>query len=78
MVDSTPAALSAAGPVLAAAVSGRVRPNVKLIGLLVAGHCIIDVNQRSLTAALWRAVLLPGAGFAAGRFLPAPRTASVR
>lgn len=52
MADSKPAVLSAAGPVLSAAVSGRVRPNVKLIGLLAAGHCIIDVNQGSLTALL--------------------------
>ena len=52
MADSKPAALSAAGSVLAPAVSGRVRPNVKLIGLLAAGHCIIDVNQGSLTALL--------------------------
>jgi FSR family fosmidomycin resistance protein-like MFS transporter len=52
MADFKPAALSAAGPVLAPAVSGRVRPNVKLIGLLAAGHCVIDVNQGSLTALL--------------------------
>ncbi|HYE93433.1 MAG TPA: MFS transporter [Terriglobales bacterium] len=52
MADSKPAVLSAAGPVVAAPVSARVRPNVKLIGLLALGHCVIDVNQGSLTALL--------------------------
>jgi hypothetical protein len=41
MADSKPAVLQAAGAVLAAEETSRVRPNVKLIGLLA---------PRSLTA----------------------------
>jgi MFS transporter, FSR family, fosmidomycin resistance protein len=53
MADSKPAVLQAAGPVLAAeGAASRVRPNVKLIGLLALGHLVIDVNQGSLSAAL--------------------------
>ena len=44
--------LSAAGSVLTAGAPARVRPNVKLIGLLALGHLVIDVNQGSLTAIL--------------------------
>ena len=52
MADSKPAVLQAAGPSLAAEVSSRVRPNLRLIGLLALGHFIIDVNQGSLSAIL--------------------------
>src|SRR5438552_17339548 len=52
MADSKPAVLRAAGPVLAAEVTSRARPNVKLIGLLALGHLVIDVNQGSLSAML--------------------------
>ncbi|MBM3217789.1 MAG: MFS transporter [Candidatus Rokubacteria bacterium] len=52
MADSKPAALQAAGPVLAAEVGSRARPNVKLIGLLALGHLVIDVNGGALSALL--------------------------
>ena len=52
MADSKPAVLQAAGSVLAAEVASRVRPNVKLIGLLALGHLVIDVNQGALSALL--------------------------
>jgi FSR family fosmidomycin resistance protein-like MFS transporter len=52
MADSKPAVFPAAGPVLAAEAASRVRPNVKLIGLLSLGHFIIDVNQGGLSAVL--------------------------
>ena len=68
MADSKPAVLQAAGPSLAAEVSSRVRPNLRLIGLLALGHFVIDVNHGSLSA-------IPLAGFAGARFLPAPRHA---
>src|SRR5215207_8839442 len=51
MADSKPAVLSTAGSLLTTT-HGRVRPNVKLIGLLALGHLVIDVNQGSLTAIL--------------------------
>jgi FSR family fosmidomycin resistance protein-like MFS transporter len=51
MVDSKPAALQAVGT-SHGAVSARLRPNVKLIGLLALGHLVIDVNQGSLSAVL--------------------------
>jgi FSR family fosmidomycin resistance protein-like MFS transporter len=51
MADSKPAVLQAAGRPHAA-VSARLRPNVKLIGLLALGHLVIDVNQGSLSALL--------------------------
>jgi len=70
MADSKPAVLQAAGHSHAAL--SALRPNVKLIGLLALGHLVIDVNQGSLSA------LLPLAGFAAARFLPAPRPLSPR
>src|SRR5437870_341037 len=52
MADSKPAVLQAAGPLLAAEVISRARPNVKLIGLLALGHLVIDVNQGALSALL--------------------------
>jgi FSR family fosmidomycin resistance protein-like MFS transporter len=52
MADSKPAVLQAAGPVLAAEVGSRARPNVKLIGLLALGHLVIDVNGGALSALL--------------------------
>ena len=52
MADSKPAVLHAVGPSLAAEVAARVKPNVKLIGLLALGHVVIDLNQGSLTAIL--------------------------
>jgi FSR family fosmidomycin resistance protein-like MFS transporter len=52
MADSKPATLEAAGPILAGDAVSRARPNVKLIGLLALGHCIIDLNQGSFSALL--------------------------
>jgi FSR family fosmidomycin resistance protein-like MFS transporter len=52
MADSKPAVFQAAGPVLAAEIASRARPNVKLIGLLALGHLVIDVNQGALSALL--------------------------
>jgi FSR family fosmidomycin resistance protein-like MFS transporter len=52
MADSKPAVLDAAGSALAGEVSARIRPNLKLIGLLAFGHLVIDVNQGSLSAIL--------------------------
>ena len=51
MADSKPAVLQAAGR-SHAATTARLRPNVKLIGLLALGHLVIDVNQGSLSALL--------------------------
>jgi FSR family fosmidomycin resistance protein-like MFS transporter len=52
MADSTPVALRAAAPALVVDAAGRVRPNVKLIGLLALGHLVIDANQGALSAIL--------------------------
>src|SRR5919106_181505 len=52
MADSRPAVIDAAGASLVASLPARVRPNLKLIGLLALGHLVIDVNQGSLSAIL--------------------------
>ena len=52
MADSKPAVLHTAGSSLIRATSARIRPNLKLIGLLALGHLVIDVNQGSLSAIL--------------------------
>jgi FSR family fosmidomycin resistance protein-like MFS transporter len=51
MADSKPAVLDAAAPHPAEAPE-RLRPHVKLIGLLALGHFVIDANQGSLPAIL--------------------------
>ncbi|HEV8639705.1 MAG TPA: MFS transporter [Methylomirabilota bacterium] len=53
MADSKPAAYTGtAAPAFVAEITERVRPNVKLIGLLALGHLVVDVNQGSLPAVL--------------------------
>ena len=52
MADSKPAVMDAAGASLVASFPTRVRPNLKLIGLLALGHLVIDVNQGALSAIL--------------------------
>jgi hypothetical protein len=76
MADSKPAVLQAAGSALAAEVASRARPNVKLIGLLALGHFVAD--HYGLPVALWISALMPLAGFAAARVLPAPRHVLIR
>jgi FSR family fosmidomycin resistance protein-like MFS transporter len=39
-------------PGLAAASDARVRPNMRLLGLLALGHMVVDINQGSLAALL--------------------------
>ena len=83
MAEAKQAVLSAATtPSLFVETVERVRPNIRLIGLLALGHLVIDVNQGALSAvlhrwgvpaALWVSALLPIAGFVAAQFLPAPR-----
>lgn len=51
MADPRPAALSEAAAAYVESAE-RVRPNVRLIGLLALGHLVIDVNQGSLPAVL--------------------------
>jgi FSR family fosmidomycin resistance protein-like MFS transporter len=52
MADFKPAALDGAAASGFLAVSERVRPHTKLIGLLALGHFVIDVTQGSLPAVL--------------------------
>jgi MFS transporter, FSR family, fosmidomycin resistance protein len=52
MADSKPAALATAAAVPFTASVERVRPHVKLIGLLAVGHFVIDLTQGSLPAVL--------------------------
>jgi FSR family fosmidomycin resistance protein-like MFS transporter len=52
MADSKPAVLDAAAASTLAGRADRVRPNVRLIGLLAAGHLVVDINQGSLPAIL--------------------------
>ena len=52
MADSRPAVLHTAGSSLVTSFPERVRPNLKLIGLLALGHLVIDVNQGALSAIL--------------------------
>jgi FSR family fosmidomycin resistance protein-like MFS transporter len=53
MAEAKQAALSAAAtPSLFAETVERVRPNIRLIGLLALGHLVIDVNQGALSAVL--------------------------
>jgi MFS transporter, FSR family, fosmidomycin resistance protein len=52
MADSRPAVLHTAGSSLITSLPTRVRPNLKLIGLLALGHLVIDVNQGALSAIL--------------------------
>jgi FSR family fosmidomycin resistance protein-like MFS transporter len=52
MADSKPVAYETAAAALAPSLADRVRPNVRLIGLLAMGHFVIDLNQGSLPAIL--------------------------
>ena len=52
MADSESAVLDAAVPAILPRVHDRVRPNVRLIALLAAGHFVVDLNQGSLPAIL--------------------------
>jgi FSR family fosmidomycin resistance protein-like MFS transporter len=53
MAEAKPAVLSAAAtPSLFLEPVERVRPNIRLIGLLALGHLVIDVNQGALSAVL--------------------------
>src|SRR5688500_14098683 len=53
MAEAKQAALSAAAtPSLFAETVERVRPDIRLIGLLALGHLVIDVNQGALAAVL--------------------------
>src|SRR6266852_6436154 len=53
MAEAKPAVLSAAAPSsLFVETVERVRPNLRLIGLLALGHLVIDVNQGALSAVL--------------------------
>jgi FSR family fosmidomycin resistance protein-like MFS transporter len=53
MAEAKQAVLSAAAiPSLFAETVERVRPNIRLIGLLALGHLVIDVNQGALSAVL--------------------------
>jgi FSR family fosmidomycin resistance protein-like MFS transporter len=53
MAEAKPAALSAAvTPSLFVETVERVRPDIRLIGLLALGHLVIDVNQGALSAVL--------------------------
>jgi MFS transporter, FSR family, fosmidomycin resistance protein len=53
MADAKPAVLSAAAtPALFVETVERVRPNLRLIGLLALGHLVVDVNQGALSAVL--------------------------
>jgi FSR family fosmidomycin resistance protein-like MFS transporter len=53
MAEAKQAVLSAAAaPSLFVETVSRVRPNVRLIGLLALGHLVIDVNQGALSAVL--------------------------
>lgn len=52
MAESKLAVLSATAPSLLLDGVARVRPNVRLIGLLALGHLVIDVNQGALSAVL--------------------------
>jgi FSR family fosmidomycin resistance protein-like MFS transporter len=53
MAEAKPAVLSAAAtPSLFVETVERVRPNIRLIGLLALGHLVIDVNQGALSAVL--------------------------
>jgi FSR family fosmidomycin resistance protein-like MFS transporter len=47
-----PAAAAAALPAAVAAPAERVRPNIRLLGLLALGHMVIDINQGALPALL--------------------------
>jgi len=68
MAEAKPAVLSAAAtPSLFVETVERVRPDIRLIGLLALGHLVIDVNQGALSA------VLPITAFVAAQFLPAPR-----
>src|SRR2546428_13337369 len=40
------------GPVAAAPVAARARPDMRLLGLLALGHMVIDINQGALSALL--------------------------
>jgi FSR family fosmidomycin resistance protein-like MFS transporter len=52
MAEAKQAVLSAAVPSLLVETVDRVRPNIRLIGLLALGHLVIDVNQGALSAVL--------------------------
>src|SRR5712692_10262921 len=53
MAEAKQAVLSAtAPPSLLLETVSRVRPNIRLIGLLALGHLVIDVNQGALSAVL--------------------------
>ncbi len=53
MAEAKPAVLSAAATSsLFVETAERVRPNLRLIGLLALGHLVIDVNQGALSAVL--------------------------
>jgi MFS transporter, FSR family, fosmidomycin resistance protein len=53
MAEAKPAVLSAAATAaLFVETAERVRPNLRLIGLLALGHLVIDVNQGALSAVL--------------------------
>lgn len=53
MAEAKPAVLSdAATPSLFVETVERVRPDIRLIGLLALGHLVIDVNQGALSAVL--------------------------
>src|SRR2546430_8391697 len=53
MAEAKPAVLSAAAtPAFFVGTVERVRPNLRLIGLLAFGHLVIDVNQGALSAVL--------------------------
>jgi FSR family fosmidomycin resistance protein-like MFS transporter len=52
MAEAKQAVLSAATPALFVDTVERVRPNLRLIGLLALGHLVIDVNQGALSAVL--------------------------
>lgn len=53
MAEAKQAVLSAAAaPSLFVETVSRVRPNVRLIGLLALGHLVVDVNQGALSAVL--------------------------
>ena len=72
MAEAKSAVLSAAAaPSLFVETVERVRPDIRLIGLLALGHLVIDVNQGALSA------LLPMTGFVAAQFLLAPRDREV-
>ena len=52
MAESKLAVMSGTAPSLLVDAVARVRPNVRLIGLLALGHLVIDVNQGALSAVL--------------------------